>query len=83
MFENKDFPENKTKMFFCYSKQLADYLIYKVGLKSIVHGLNIQNKHRFWGFVKGDNLDKALTDWENMRKNGKLDDVLKGKNPNN
>lgn len=80
---NRTYQENQIETFFCYSRQLSEYLMYTKHLKCIAYGRNVSSNDLFWLFVRGENLNKALAEWQVLKDEGKLDDILRGKKPEN
>lgn len=54
------------KIFCCYSVDLRDFL-YKKGIKYEICGLNPNNNHMFWAYIKNEKLNTALIQWSNKK----------------
>ena len=50
------------KLYCCYSLRLRDYLTAN-GIRYEICALNPNNHHRFWVYIKNDNLNKILLRW--------------------
>ena len=54
-------------LFFCYSKELKQYLELK-GFRYEVCALNPNSHNVFWAYMKSATLDKAINEWRKTRK---------------
>jgi len=54
---------NNRRVYCCYSVPLMKYLTEKAGIRYDIVGLNPNSHKTFWGFVKTDELEKALNAW--------------------
>lgn len=55
---------NKRKIYCCYSVPLMKYLTKDCGIEYDVVGLNPNSLKTFWGFIKTEELEKALKRWK-------------------
>lgn len=60
----------KNKLFFCYSPALSEFLISK-GIEVVGEGLNVNTGKRFRQFVRGSELDEAISEWQANNPNRK------------
>lgn len=54
------------RLYCCYSLDLRNYL-YKNGVKYKVVGLNPNSKRMFWVFIKDEQFEKLIQDYERLR----------------
>lgn len=58
----------KSKLFVCYSTPLMKFLTNN-GIRYEVVGLNPDSKKTFWIFIRDDNLNYKLDDWNKNNPN--------------
>lgn len=54
------------RLYCCYSLDLRNYL-YKNGVKYKVVGLNPNSKRMFWVFIKDEQFEKLIQDYERLQ----------------
>ena len=57
----------KYKGYKCFSVPLKEFLMDR-GLEYIVIGLDPKSFDTFWLFLRGEDLDEGLTEWDKLKK---------------
>jgi len=58
----------KSKIFYCYSPALSEFLQRK-DIEYLGVGLNVNNGDKFWQFERGEELDAAIAEWQRNNPN--------------
>ena len=57
------------KYFFCYSKELANFLVHEKGIEYVTHACAVSTLKKFHLFEYTDELRKALDEFDELRMN--------------